>query len=167
MTGMDDPTGGGSEAPDEPDARRAADAASGDRPGRHPAPLERAPSERYGSATDATAVGSGGRIGRAVAIAVVGAAVIAFLGGPLSMTAGLLAVDVVLALVIGSIARPATALGIALAVGAVAVGLLGVWLFARTEGGVLDPLAYLVEVEGPVAPLQLIVAAVAAFIASR
>jgi hypothetical protein len=36
------------------------------------------------------------------------------------------------------------------AVGAVVVGLLGVWLFGRIEGGVLDPITYLIEVEGPI-----------------
>ena len=30
------------------------------------------------------------------------------------------------------------------------VGLLGIWLFGRIEGGVLDPITYLAEVEGPV-----------------
>jgi len=33
---------------------------------------------------------------------------------------------------------------------AVAIGLLAIWLFGRYEGGVLDPIAYLAEVEGPI-----------------
>jgi len=46
------------------------------------------------------------------------------------------------------VSPPARAAMVALA--AVAFGLLAIWLFGRTEGGVLDPLAYLLEVEGPV-----------------
>jgi hypothetical protein len=76
-------------------------------------------------------------------------------------------VSVVVGIVLGSTLRPRTAVAVGLAVGSVVVGLLGVWLFSRVEGGVLDPLAYLADVEGPLAPLQLILAAASATVASR
>jgi hypothetical protein len=39
----------------------------------------------------------------------------------------------------------------------IVAGLLGVWLFGRLEGGVLDPIAYLDEVQGwPLVVLQLL-----------
>jgi hypothetical protein len=83
------------------------------------------------------------------------------------MTAGLLATSVVIGLVIGALLRPATAVAVSLAVGSVVVGLLGVWLFARAEGGVLDPLSYFGDVQGPLAPIQLVLAALAAIASSR
>jgi hypothetical protein len=83
------------------------------------------------------------------------------------MTGGLVAIAAIVGLVLGAILRPATLVAVALAVGSVVIGLLGVWLFARLEGGVLDPLAYFAEVQGPLAPLQLVFAALAAVVSSR
>jgi hypothetical protein len=133
---------------------------------RRPAPLDRPPSERYGPAATVEA-GRRRRTIQAIGVAIAGALAIAFLGGPLSLTAGLIAVSVVVGLVIGAMLRPATAVAVVLAVGSVAVGLLGVWLFARAEGGVLDPLAYFGEVQGPLAPIQILLAAGAAVVGSR
>ena len=146
--------------------RRGADVEPGDHPPRQPTRLERAPSERYASEQAPTAPGRE-RATRSIGVAVAGAAVIAFLGGPLSMTGGLLAVSVVVGIVLGSTLRPRTAVAVGLAVGSVVLGLLGVWLFSRLEGGVLDPLAYLADVEGPLAPMQLLLAAVTAALTSR
>jgi hypothetical protein len=142
------------------------DAGPGDRPPRQPARLDRAPSERYSREPLADADGRR-KAARALAVAVAGAAVIAFLGGPLSMTAGLLAVSVVVGIVLGSMLRPRTGIAVGLAVGSVVVGLLGVWIFSRVEGGVLDPIAYLADVEGPLTPVQLLLAAIAAVAGSR
>jgi hypothetical protein len=83
------------------------------------------------------------------------------------MTGGLLAVAVIVGLVLGSLLRPATLAAASLAIGSVVVGLLGVWLFARAEGGVLDPITYFGDVQGPLAPLQLLFAALAAIAGSR
>jgi hypothetical protein len=179
MAAMDHPTdadtGERRTADVGPGDRPIADADAGDRPpaaepGDHPprasTRLERAPSERYAREPAPTTRGRA-QATRAAGVAVAGAAVIAFLGGPLSMTGGLLAVSVVVGIVLGSTLRPRTAAAVGLAVGSVVVGLLGVWLFSRVEGGVLDPLAYLADVEGPLAPLQLILAAASAAVASR
>jgi hypothetical protein len=108
-----------------------------------------------------------GPAGRGLAVAAGGAAITAFLGGPLSITGGLLAVAVIVGLVLGAMLRPATVVAVGLAIGSVIVGLLGVWLFARAEGGVLDPLAYFSEVQGALAPLQVVFAALAAVVSSR
>lgn len=152
MAAMDDPT--------------TTNAEPGDRPPRQPIRLDRAPSERYARET-APEAGERGRVARALAIAVAGAAIIAFLGGPLSMTGGLLVVSVFVGILLGSTLRPRTAAAVGLAVGSVVVGLLGVWLFSRVEGGVLDPLAYLADVEGPLVPMQLLLAAASAAVSSR
>ena len=126
--------------------------------------LDRAPAERYAAAESAAAARSpttdqpAGRVARGAAIALVGSLVIAFLGGPLSVTAGLLAVAALIGWVVGSVVRPAVGLAVGLAVASVTLGLVGVWIFARMEGGVLGLTDYLGEVQGVLAPLQLILA---------
>jgi hypothetical protein len=162
MTAMDD----------QPTTEPATDARSGDRsPGdRSPNPptrLDRPPSERYAPLPVPEATSLRSLVGRALGVALAGAAIIVVLGGPLSMTAGLLAVSVLVGLIVGAILRSRTLLAVAIAVGSVVVGLLGVWLFARSEGGVLGPLDYFAEVEGPLAPIQLLFAALAAVVSSR
>lgn len=102
-----------------------------------------------------------------LAVALAGAAAIGVLGGALSLTAGLLAASAILGWIIGRLVRPSLALGVALAVGSVAVGLVGIWLFALNEGGVLPLLDYLADVQGVLAPLDLVVAGLAAAAAGR
>jgi len=143
--------------------RRPADREPGDRPPGTYGRLDRPPSDRY--APEPTPSREP-RAVRAIVVALVGAMVIAFLGGPLSMTAGLIAVSVVLGLVLGSLVRP-TAAAVGLAVGSIVLGLVGIWLFARLEGGVLDPITYLADVQGVLAPAQVILAALAALVSSR
>jgi hypothetical protein len=145
------------------DERRSTDQEPGDRRAGQPTRLERPPSDRY--APEATPIRDR-RAARNIVVALIGAGLIAILGGPLSMTAGLIAVSVVLGLVLGSMVR-ATPAAVGLAVGSVVVGLLGIWAFARLEGGVLDPLTYLADVQGVVAPAQILLAAVAALVSSR
>ena len=53
-------------------------------------------------------------------------------------------------------------LAIGLAVVAVVIGQIGLWLFARTEGGVLPLFDYLAETFGILVPLEVAAAAVAA-----
>lgn len=136
-------------------------------PGERRRRLARPPSERYAAPpaeSDGAAepVGSGAVI-RAVAIGLGGAVAMTILGGPLSVTAGLLAVAVLVGWAIGSILRPALALAVALAAGSAILGLVGIWLYARSEGGVLGLIDYLGQVEGPLAPLLV---GLAAFVAA-
>jgi hypothetical protein len=101
----------------------------------------------------------------------------AVLGGVLAVSAGLLVVAgvtgwaVAAALRAGAgphldrarLGRPA----LVLATLAVAVGQLGLWLYARSEGGVLGPVDYLAETFGFLVPLQFVVAWVVAWAAAR
>jgi hypothetical protein len=135
--------------------------------------LERAPGERFATAPDVAPVSGpatltpAGAAARATGIAAIGAVLITVLGGPLSVTVGLIAVAAVAGWAIGSFVRPRVVLAIAVAMASVAVGLVGIWIFARSEGGVLDLVTYLAEVHGPLVILELGVAAVAAWLAAR
>lgn len=168
MAAMDEPTETEPTDGQPSDAvRRTIDVESGDRPPGRATRLDRPPSDRYARDETPAPIRRAGPAARAVGVALVGAATIAVLGGPLSLTAGLVAVAVVVGLILGAILRPASAAAVGLAVGSVIVGLLGVWLFARAEGGVLDPITYFADVEGLLAPIQLLLAALAAFVSSR
>jgi hypothetical protein len=121
--------------------------------------LDRPPSERYATEpSTAAGAGPGRRAARALGAGLVGAAIVAFLGGPLSVTLGLVVVAAVIGWAVGSLARPSLGLAVGLAVGSVALGLIGVWLFARLEGGVLGLPDYFAEVQGPVVLVELAVA---------
>jgi hypothetical protein len=112
--------------------------------------LERPPSERYqppASSADADARRLDAIL---VPLALVLGGAIGFvvLGGILTVTAGLVILAAFLGWLTGRlVGPPARAAVVGLAV--VVAGLLGIWLFGRLEGGVLDPIAYLDEVEGP------------------
>lgn len=98
-------------------------------------------------------------------------------GGILTLTSGLLVVagltglGIAVALRIGASAHLPTGrrvtLAVAFAIGAVALGQLGLWQYARTEGGVLPPLEYLAEVYGPLVLLEFGVAGMMAWIGAR
>jgi hypothetical protein len=134
--------------------------------------LERAPGERFGQAAEPAPQGPASftrRAGtvRALAVAATGSVLIAVLGGPLSVTVGLIAVVAVVGWAIGSyVGRPA-AIAVGLALASVAIGLAGIWLFARSEGGVLDPVTYLADVHGPLVLVDAAVAAIAAWVGAR
>ena len=110
-------------------------------------------------------------------VAIVGAVVIVILGGVLTLTQGLLVVagstggGVGLALRWGAADRLSrrrrVILALVLAMGAVALGQVGLWKYALTEGGVLGPIDYLGEVFGPLVPLEFATAAVVAWLAAR
>jgi hypothetical protein len=129
--------------------------------------LDRPPSERYAdvpSPDAATAAPEPAaeptattRLARGAAVAVAGAVVIFLLGGPLSVTAGLVAAAAVIGWLVGSTVRSAGP-AVALAVASVAVGLVGIWLFAQSEGGVLGIVEYLADVHGPLIPIEFAVA---------
>jgi hypothetical protein len=158
----------------------------GERPNR--TPLERAPGARYTQPDADTATEPDPSAGNpaaapargvawAVLVAIGGAAGIVVLGGPLTVTVGLLVVAaligrfVALALRAGAgsaiegRARPATAIGVAVV--GILLGQLGIWLYARTEGGVLALPDYLAQTFGWLVPAELIVAAAAAWWTSR
>lgn len=112
--------------------------------------LERPPGDRYVVPTpptettarrlDAILVPVGLVLGTAVAFVIA--------GGLLTFTAGLVVLAAFLGWLTGRlVSPPARAAFVALV--AIAVGFLGIWLFGRIEGGVLNPIDYLVDVEGP------------------
>jgi hypothetical protein len=137
--------------------------------------LERAPGERYaGTPPAATRPGSGHAGGtstspivRGLAVALLGAGIITVLGGPLSVTAGLVVGAAFIGWLVASIVRPAAWLAVGLSVGSVALGLIGVWLYAGLEGGSLGPLDYLAQVQGWLAPIQLAIAGLVALATIR
>jgi hypothetical protein len=135
--------------------------------------LDHPPSDRYqeagepagptpadGAVEDATAVplSRTERTLRGIAVALVGALAFVALGGPLSVTAGLVAVAGVIGWLTGMVVRPGKVIAAGLAVASVAVGLVGIWTFAGIEGGALPLLDYLAQVQGLLVPIELAVA---------
>lgn len=116
-------------------------------------------------------------------VAVIGAALLTVILGVLTATAGTFAVSGLAGVVIGLLIASATVPG-TVAAGAMAPALLtraaatrlamgmagamivlagiGVWLLARAEGGVLDPISYIWTTFGFGIPAQAVVAVVAA-----
>jgi hypothetical protein len=149
--------------------------------------LARPPSDRYrtpdpaASASDGAPAQASGSLARAIAFgALTGlalAAAITVLGGVLLITAGLIAVAGIGGWAVGLAVRaggPAAvassrrrALAAGLAAAAVLAGQLGLWLFARYEGGVLGPVDYLAETFELLVPLQFLFATAAAWLAAR
>jgi hypothetical protein len=164
----------------EPGERR--DPASGDG-GRR---LERAPGERYAtaSATGTRAEDGSARAAltapllKAIVVAIVGAAALFAVGAVFASTAGLLfvaglaggAIGLLLAraAVPGTAAEPVlprrrvTWLGVGVALAMIVAGALLTWLYALGEGGTLGFVDYLLETFGPFIPGELVIAALAA-----
>jgi hypothetical protein len=130
--------------------------------------LERPPGERYLPARSNRAASDEvfGGIRGPVTIAIGGVLVFVVLGGVLGITAGLVVVAGLLGWLTGLLIRPPWRAA-AVAAGVVVAGLLGIWLFGRWEGGVLNPFDYLAEVHGIAAPLDILAAAGMAAAASR
>jgi hypothetical protein len=120
-------------------------------PGDRRPQLDRAPGERYATAPDRAAAppGRGAAAATPITLILGTALVFVILGGILAVTAGLVIVAAFLGWLTGRLVSPPSAAA-AVAVAAVVAGLLAIWAFGRIEGGVLDPIAYLAEVEGPV-----------------
>jgi hypothetical protein len=154
----------------------------GERPNR--TRLTQPPGARYGEpatpgtpASAPTAAGLARGIAWATAVAIGGAAVIVALGGPFAASVGLVIVAVLigrfvaLALRAGAGAamtpRARRATAVVLAVIAVLLGQLGIWLYARSEGGVLGLVDYLGQTFGWLVPAQLIAAGAVAWWSSR
>ena len=137
---------------------------------RRPA-LDRPPGDRYVTGAPDRPSAAGPRVGDAliVPIALILGTAIAFvvLGGLFAVTAGLVIVAAFIGWLTGRLVSPPRRAAM-VALAAVAFGLLAIWLFGRIEGGVLDPLTYLLEVEGPlVVVLGLLSAGGLAAAASR
>jgi hypothetical protein len=130
--------------------------------------LDRPPGDRYLPA-GRNAAGSGGRLGEArapLAVAAGGALAFVVLGGVLAVTAGLIVLAGLIGWLIGLLVRPPARAAL-VAVGTAVAGLIGIWLFGRWEGGVLNPIDYLAEVQGIIVPLELLAAGGMAAAASR
>lgn len=133
-------------------------------PGERRPTLERPPGERYATERPGgdEPPSRAATLGRAVAVAVGGALAIGVLGGLLLLTVGLIVVGAVLGWLLGRLS-PSRSTAILLSVGSAVLGLLAIWAIGRLEGGVMDPLAYLLEVHGPLAViLPLVTGLVAA-----
>jgi len=148
--------------------------------------LTRPPSERYREVEDPDAAphaatprpGSPARgVAFAVMAALVGAALTVVLGGRLTISAGLLVVAALtgraaaLALVAGAGASLRSSrrawLAAGIAVGGVVLGQVGLWLYARTEGGVLALPDYLGQTFGLLVPIQVALALAIAWWSAR
>jgi hypothetical protein len=102
-----------------------------------------------------------------MAIVLGGAAGFVVLGGILAVTAGLVVLAAVVGWLVGTFVSPPLRAGL-VGLGAVVLGLLGIWLFGRIEGGVMDPVAYFLEVQGlPLVLLELLAGGGLAAAASR
>jgi hypothetical protein len=109
--------------------------------------------------------------------AIILAAILAVLGGPVSLSAGLAVVAFFMGRLVGSMVRlgagntmssPArVVLAVLLSLGGIAIGQIGIWLFARNEGGALDLGAYLFDAYGPLVPLEFMIATLAAWWTAR
>ena len=155
-------------------------------PDRPRAELERPPGDRYrsqgGDAESGDTAGPTGAspakgIALAVVVGVAGAILAALLEGLFAITLGLLVVAgligrfVTLALRAGAgdtiPARRRLAAALAVTIGALALAQLGIWLYARSEGGALGLVDYLAQTFGPLVPLQFIVGGAVAWWSAR
>jgi hypothetical protein len=136
--------------------------------------LDRPPSERFAPPAEAAAAtrppGSLPRaIGYGAAAAVGGAVLTVLLGGVVALSAGLLVVAASAGNVVGLVTRigggttvprrRGIAIGVALALAGFALGQLGLWWYAGTEGGVLPLVEYLATTFGFLVPIQALLAA--------
>ena len=103
----------------------------------------------------------------ATAVALGGSAVIVVLGGPLAVSVGLIVVAFLIGRLVGLALRTRPAAAGTITLLGILLGQLGIWLFARSEGGVLGPLDYLGQAFGWLVPAQLVVGAVVAWWTAR
>jgi len=139
--------------------------------------LDHPPSDRYrpaapagdegvAAAADETPLPDRERVLRGIAVGIGGAILMTLLGGPLSIVAGLVGAAGAIGYVVGAVMRPLRGAAVLVALGSVALGLVGIWLFAGIEGGVLGIVEYLADVQGLFVPVELVVAGVLAALAS-
>ena len=141
----------------------------GERPNR--TRLDRPPGARFDQPAEGAGAASAAAPARGVAwaatIAVVGAAAITVLGGPLAVSVGLLVVAFLIGRFVGLTLRTRKATAVTITLFGVLLGQLGIWLFARSEGGVLGLVDYLGQAFGWLVPAQLVVGAVLAWWTAR
>jgi hypothetical protein len=130
------------------------------------ATLDRPPGDRYLPRQPRHEPSLLERVRAPLAVAVGGVLAFIVLGGILAITAGLVVLAGLIGWLIGLLVRPPARAAV-VAIVVVAVGLLGVWLFGRWEGGVLDPIEYFAEVQGVLVPLELLAAGGLAAAASQ
>ena len=109
--------------------------------------------------------------------AIAGAVVTVVLGGIVTLTGGLVVVAIATGWAVAAGLRFGAGqhlagsrrarMAVAIALAAVTLGQLGLWLYARTEGGVLSLPEYLLEVFGVLVLAQAVVAALAAWLTAR
>ncbi len=143
--------------------------------------LDRPPSDRYRPAVAPPGDVPTGSVARAFALGVAASIswllLTVLLGGVVALSTGLIVLAaaagrvIALAVAYGGTPTVAASTRQALALGLVVVGFafgqLGLWAFARFEGGVLAPIEYLAETFGVVVPVQLLVAAAVAWWTAR
>lgn len=143
--------------------------------------LERPPSERYAPGAPAADAAPGGSVARAAAYGdlagLAGSAAIVVLAGMVAIGAGLLVVAVAVGRFVGLgvragggdvvPARVGVALAIVIALVSVGLGQVGTWLYARSEGGVLELVDYLGQTFGWLVPAQFTLAALVAWWSAR
>jgi hypothetical protein len=142
----------------------------GERPNR--TVLDRPPGERYvepdagpAGAPDGPAPVRG--IAWAAVVAIAGSAAITVLGGPLAISLGLLVVALLIGRFVGLALQARVVAAVVVALLGVLAGQAGIWLFARSEGGVLGPLDYLGQAFGWIVPAQFLTAAAVAWWTAR
>jgi hypothetical protein len=148
---------------------------------RGPAPLAAPPSDRYRMAAAETGIEGDASRARGVLLGVLVALfiglIMVLLGSVLGFTAGL----VVAAFFLGQLTAYGVRVGagptfgqttrawvsVLIALAVLVLVQVVLWLWARAEGGVLDPVAYLLDVYGLLVGVQAVVAAIGAWWGSR
>ena len=144
-----------------------------------PKRLDRPPGERYVppsvTASPPREPSAARAIAYAVLVAIAGAVAMVLLAGQLAVSSGLLVVAVVVGRFVGLGLRTARGaltpgrarlLAVLIAAGGVAAAQLGMWVYARSEGGVLELVDYLGQTFGPLVPLEIALAAVVAVVSA-
>jgi hypothetical protein len=185
----DEPTEARREAPTDPPVDSSTDEPTSSelpRPRPNPVPgetlppaarrrLEHPPSDRF-AVSDLEPESTGSLVRAIVGAAVsslAGAATIVILASPLALSEPLVLVALVTGLIAGRAARSGggravsrrsrRTIAAAIVLGAIAGAQIVVWQLALSEGGVLPLGEYLLQVFGPVAPLELVAAGAAAW----
>jgi hypothetical protein len=137
-------------------------------PGERRRQLDQPPGDRFRPPPAVEPGGTGATVPwPLIAVVLGGALAYTILGGILTVTAGLVVLAVFIGWFVGKLVSPPARAALVGAI-AVVVGLLGIWLFGRVEGGVLDPIAYFDAVQGwPLVAAQLVGGAGMAAAASR
>lgn len=116
-------------------------------------------------------------VGSGIIAAVIALVVFLIFAGPLSFSAGLVVIAVFAGRLIGLVVRTAAGpavssdarivIALLVTIGWFVAAQLGVWVYARSEGGALDLVDYLAQTFGPLVPIQLIVSVLVAWWSAR